>query len=211
MATENTKPAAFYGVKNVKYALRDADGKISDTAEALALPKAKSLVLNPAVNTQEVYADDIKLLAIVSDQGYTGTYGCTGQDEAFEEALGLMFGGDDGVIYGVKMTNPVRFDLYYEYTVHPEKKKPFIMKVWVYGIELGKPSLSHATNTQNVTIGDYQYPLTGYGETIMGDNDKPYTNEEGFELIALRAICKPGDTAYETFGEKPHIPMKTAA
>ncbi|MCL2771971.1 MAG: hypothetical protein FWD71_01360 [Oscillospiraceae bacterium] len=202
------KPYAFAGVRNAKYALRDDDGKISDSAKSVELPKAKSLVLNPVVNTQDVYADDTKLIAILSDQGYTGTYGCTGQDEDFEEALGLIMELNSGLTVALKLTSQIRFDLYFEYTFYPAGKKPFIMKTWIYGVELGKPSINHSTNTQNVTIGEYQYPLTVYGEMVLDENDKPLTNEEGFELVALMAHSRPGDDNYDTFGDAPPIPQE---
>ena len=80
------KPLAFYGVRNAKYALRDEKGELG--TKAAELPLAKSIVLNPVVNMQDSFANDEKILSIPSDQGYTGTYGCTGQDEEFEEALG---------------------------------------------------------------------------------------------------------------------------
>ena len=204
-----SKPLAYAGIRNGRYSKRLADGKRG--TDAKGLPYAISLVLNPAFSVQDRYADDRKIIAIPSDQGYTGTYGCTGQDVDFELDLGQLIALDNGTIAAVKVTYMERFDLYFEYTVHPTGARAFTVKAWVLGVELGKPSMTHNTNTESVTMGDYQYPLTAYGETVMGENDEPYRDAEGFERVALIVKSVPGDADYANFHKAPPEPVKTGA
>ena len=207
MAEKDKRPLAMYGLKNVKYAKRTADGEPGEAA--IPLPKGKSLQLNTAINMTEVYANDERILMIPADQGYNGTYGCTGQDLEFEEKIGFLIKLDDGTYADIKINDMERIELYFERTFKPAEGSAFVMKAWIYGAELGKPSKNSQTNTQNITIGDYQYPINVYGETILEEADKPYCDDNGNELVALMIISVPGDDGYKTFGEKPPKPVKT--
>lgn len=202
----NEKPLGFWGLKNVKRAARSADGKLGTSV--VELPKGKSLQLNASVNMQEVYAGDERILMIPSDNGYAGTYGCTGQDLDFEEEIGLLIKLDDGTYADVNLTDMERSELYFEKTVKPASGRAFVMKAWIYGVEFGKPSKNHGTNTQNVTIGEYQYPITVYGKKILKTDESPYTDEGGNEKTAWIIYSVPGDGGYSTFGNAPPPPIK---
>ena len=143
------------------------------------------------------------------DNGYTGNYGCTGQDFEFEEDIGLLIKLDDGSYADVNLTDTDREELYFEKTVKPSKGKAFILKAWIYGVEYGKPSKNSATNTNNLTIGDYQYPITVFGEKVMTPENKPYADDLGNEKTAWIIYRLPGDEGYETFGDAPPAPVKT--
>lgn len=208
MSESDMKTLYFSGIRNPRYCMRNEDGSIG--AEVKDLPMASGLTLTPQFNTQAGYANDTKIYAIPSDQGYQGTYGCTGQDEAFERALGMIIDGDDGLPYSVGLQFFKKFDLYYEFTLKPEKGNAFIVKRWVYGVEIGKPTWQHDTNKDQASIGQYQYPITVYGEKLM-DDVKPYTDEYGFEYNAYFVRAIKSDSEYKEFGTNPPpVPKKTA-
>lgn len=214
MAENTTKTLYFSGIRNPKYCMRNADGTIGTVVKDLAI--AQGLTLTPQFNTQPGHGNDTKIYAIPSDQGYQGTFGCTGQDEAFEKELGMIITGDKELQYSVGIQYFKRFDLYYEFTLQPEKGNAFIVKRWVYGVEVGKPTWQHDTNKDQASIGQYQYPLTVFGEKMMDTTTEgspvPYRDENGFEYNAYFVRSIKTDADYKNFGTTPPpVPAKKNA
>lgn len=198
---------AYFGIKNTKYCIRDEEG--TRGTEVKELGKSKTLSLNPLFNKQEVYADDEVVVSVPSDKGYDGSYGCTGQNTEFEKAIGQLTALGEN-IGGVEVVDLQRFDMYYEHTVKPVKGKSYVVKTWLLNMEANKPSIQNDTNTENLTIGQYQYPIKVYGDRVMtNDGTKVYTDERGFEKKCFLIRSVPGDSNYETFAES--VPEPKAA
>lgn len=207
----NVKPqaAAYHGIANAKYAFRSADGKPGTTVNDLMY--AKSISFEPQVEEQPVYANDQKVLALVSDKGFTGSLGTTAQDRVLEKGLGHVVDTAQGVAT-VNLITYKRCDLYYEYK-ETVPGATYTVKVWVLNVEVSKPSsVEHNTDEENPTIGEYAYPITVYGDKIMSaTGNTPYRDANGNELVATKVISLPGEDGYDTFGDAvPVVKMASA-
>ena len=201
---DKKQAAAYHGAENGKYALRGADGTPGETVEIFQY--LKSVAYDPDVDTQEIYANDCKIMSIISDQGYTGSIGTTAQDRAFEEALGHLL-TLDGMIADVNSNGFNRIDFYYEYKEETPNGTPYMVKVWILNLEVSKSSKENKTDEKSVSIGEYSYPITIYGDKVKSaDGSAVYRDANGMEWIATRLIAVPGDTAYETFGDSVPVP-----
>ncbi|WMJ23456.1 hypothetical protein RBG61_01960 [Paludicola sp. MB14-C6] len=203
------QPAAYHGIKNTKYAMRGADG--AKGTEVKSLPFAKSVGFDPTVEQQPVYANDSKVLAIVSDNGYTGTVGTTGQDRTFETALGHIMPVDGGIA-DINQLGFKRCDFYYEYQEETATGIKYTVKVWALNVEFSKANKNHATDQNQATIGEYSYPITVYGDKIMdAAGTAVYKDAYGNELTATRIISVPSDKTYTDFEKTvPTVKMASA-
>ena len=208
MATnyDNQAPA-YHGIRNAKYAVRGEDG--APGVSTVPFKYAKSVGFDAAVDQQPVYMNDMKVLTLVTDQGYTGTIGTSAQDRALEKALGHLV-EVDGMLADVKQNGFVRFDFYYEYVEHTASGIPYIVKVWALNMEAAKASKAHSTDTNTATLGEYSYPITVYGDPVKtSDGAETYHDANGNEIIGVRAISVPSDAGYQTFGNSvPKMKMK---
>jgi hypothetical protein len=194
----NKKPLAFHGIQNAKVCVRAADGAPGTTL--LTLPLVKSIAVNPAFSKQDVYAGNTLALSVPNDQGYDSTLGVTGQDLDFETAIGhlmLLNGG-----YGnIETKDLKRFDLYYEYIMHPEGGVSYVVKVWQLNLAVvAKPTWQHDTDTESLSIAPYQYGIKHYGDIIkdaVGTADYVDTNGFRYKAFTIRAV--PTDTGYAAF------------
>ncbi len=205
----NKQAAAYHGIQNGKYAVRTADGKPG--TDIVDFPNLKSISFDPTVDQQPVYANNAKIMAIVSDQGYTGAFGTTAQDRAFEIALGHVMAVSGGLA-DVNLNSFKRIDIYYEYNEKTANGSPYVVKVWALNTEISKASKSHSTDTNTAALGECSYPMTIYGDKIMdSEGTKVYRDANGNELTATRVISLPGDTGYEAFDDKvPVVKMKVS-
>lgn len=209
MSTEyNKQSAGYHGIKNVKYSVRDDNGQPSKGIIDFAF--AKSISFDTAIDQQPVYANDSKILTIVSDTGYTGALGTTAQDRELEKALGQILEVDNGTA-DVNLISFKRIDLYYEFTEKTKNGISYIVKVWVLNIEISKANKSHSTDTNSSTLGDYSYPITVYGDIVKSaDGLLSYKDAHGNELTATRIISVPSDVGYDTFSQTvPIVKMPT--
>lgn len=204
---ENRTPA-YHNIAGAKYAMRDATGAHGATIKDS--PFSKSLTMDASVETQPVYADGISVLTLISDQGYTGSYGVTGRDSAMEADLGFTIETAAGTASILTVQNK-RLDLYYEYYEYTPQGQRYVVKVWVLNLEMRKPSKAHNTDTNTATIGEYSYPITVYGEKIKAaDGTTDYRDANGNILYATHVTAIPGDAAYDDF-EKTVPIVKMAA
>lgn len=205
---KNQSPA-YHGIRNAKYCVRGEGGAAGSTVASLAF--AKSISFEPAVETLDVYANDQKVLALISDKGYSGEFGTTAQDRTFETSLGQSIEVENGTA-DINIIGYKRFDMYYEYTEYTSSNNlPYTVKVWVLNVEASKATKEYNTNEDTPTIGEYLYPITVYGDKILDkEGTNTYKDANGNELVATRVIAVPSDTGYATFGDSvPKVKMKT--
>lgn len=188
--------AAFHGIRTLKYAIRSADSKSGTPKQ---LPYAKSISFDTQIDSEPIYANDRTILAAVSDQGYTGNIGTTAPDTELETALGQSM-AINGNTADVKINGYNRADIYYEFTQKTENGINYVVKVWVFNVEIGKASKTHETDENTPKIGEYQYPTTVYGDELQTINGEPYEDENGNRKAILRLISYPDDENYATFG-----------
>lgn len=209
MSEVKPQAAAYHGIANAKYSLRGTDGKPGSTVVDLLY--AKSISFEPQVDEQAVYANDQKVLALVSDKGFTGSLGTTAQDRALEKGLGHIVDVAQGVAT-VNLISYKRADVYYEYK-ETTPSATYTVKVWVLNVEISKPSsVEHNTDEEQPTIGEYAYPITVYGDKIQNSTGTgTYRDANGNELVATKVISLPGDDGYDTFGDAvPVVKMASA-
>ena len=193
----NNQSAGYHGIKNAKYAIREE----LDTVGIVVVPieYAKSISFDPTIEQQPVYFNDTKIMAIVSDQGYTGAFGTSAQDRGFETALEHIAPVSNGIA-DIMLNGLKRFDMYYEYQEKSKSGIKFTVKVWVLNVETTKSAKAHNTDTNSVTLGEYSYPMTVYGDKIKNaTGDEIYRDENGNEITATRIISVPSDTGYADF------------
>ncbi|MHC1694618.1 MAG: hypothetical protein AB9835_04935 [Eubacteriales bacterium] len=161
---------------------------------------------------QDVYASNQLILSVPNDQGYDSTLGVTGQDIDFEVAIGhamLLNGG----YASIEVKDLRRFDMYYEYVLHPDGGYAYVVKVWLLNIAVtGKPAWQHDTDTESLTIAPYQYSMKHYGDVIKAaTGDAIFTDANGFSYKAFIMRSIPTDTGYATFEAAVPVPKVPAA
>lgn len=210
MATPNYKEqsAAYHGIEGAKYAAR-ADAQTPGTTP-VSFAFSKSISFDPAMEQQAVHYNNKKIMNIISDQGYTGAIGTSAQDRGFETALGHTI-EVDGATADVNLNSLKRFDFYYEYKEKTASGIGFVVKVWVLNCETTKAAKAHNTDTNTITVGEYSYPITVYGDKIKAaTGTENYRDENGNEITATRVLCFPSDTGYKEFDKAvPTVKMPT--
>lgn len=210
MANEDFKKQspAYHGIRNAQYAIRTDESTPGVTPVSFAY--SKSINFDPSMEQQPVYYNDQKIMNIISDQGYTGAIGTSAQDRGFEIALAHSLDVDGGTA-DVNINALKRFDFYYEYSEKTTKGTSFIVKVWVLNIEAAKASKTHNTDTNTITLGEYSYPITVYGDKIKAETGtETYRDPNGNEITATRILCFPDDTGYSDFSKTvPVVKMAT--
>lgn len=205
----NEQSPVYHGIQNAKYCMRGEGGA---AANIKPMPYVKSASFDPQIETLPIYASNVKVLAVVSDKGYTGNLGVTAQDRGFEKDLGQIIDIESGQA-DVNLINLKRCDVYYEYIEHTAAGTPYVVKVWVLNVETAKASKTHNTDEDSIKIGEYQYPITVYGDKIKASTGETvYKDANGNELTATRIISLPGDAGYADFDKTvPVAKMKAAA
>ena len=203
MSTDYKKqPAAYHGIRLLKYAVREsADTKGTVTV----MPYAKSISFEPQVESEQIYANDRSILAAVADQGYTGEIGTTATDPKFEEALGHTMTISGGTA-DLKINGYKRVDIYYEFSNKTEDGIDYVVKVWALNAEVSKATKTHETDENTPKIGEYQYPITVYGDKLKTSEGEDYRDENGNEKYVTRIMSYPDDEGYDTFGDTVPTP-----
>lgn len=201
------KALVYCGIHGGKFALKTGDVY----AEPMDLKYIMGLTLNSKVEAVEVFADDELQLNVPSDSGYEGELNATAPDPELDKRLGLSVEGADGLV-GVNMTAYAYGALYFEHTQQRKGEAPYTVKAWLFNVEIGKGSESYATNKKSPEMGSYAYPFKTLGDPLMdADGLKEALDANGMRHKAFRVTSYPGDTGYETFGDKPPVPKVLAA
>lgn len=204
----NEQSVAYHGIKNAKYAIRE-NGVPGSTVVPFKF--AKSVSFDPSVEQSPIYFNNVKVMNVINDQGYTGAFGTSAQDRAFEEALGLIMSVENGTA-DININTLKKFDMYYEYVENTDSDLQYIVKVWALNIETSKPSKAHTTDTNSLALGEYSYPITVYGDKIKkSTGDEIYRDKNGNEITATRVICLPCDEGYDDFDKSVPIVKMPAA
>ena len=202
MATRN-KAAGYHGIQNMKFAQKSDSGYSTQLTDLLY---AKSLNPSALLEAVEQYADNRLLFRIPSDTGYEGEIGTTAPDMEFEKLAGFAQEGANGLIR-MSLASYVRGALYYEFIERDEAGLGSAVKVWLYNVEIGKGSETHATDEATVSFGDYSYPLHVYGDpTMTHTGDAEYIDANGLKPLTMLYSAWPDDTQYATFGDAVPVP-----
>lgn len=190
-----SKSAGYHGINNVKIAKKGKE----TYGEIVPFNFAKNISLNSLLNAIEQHADNRLIFRVPKDDGYDGELGTTAQDTELEKSLGYYQEGKSG---GIKtnLVSYARNAIYYEFMEHNEDGVAYVVKVWLYNVEIGKASENASTDTDSIEFGNYVYPIRVYGDKLMtSDGKNEYIDEKGLGRVAFMYISRPGDTGYETF------------
>lgn len=194
--------AAYHGIQNMKFAPKRA----GSYSEPFPMAYATGISLNAQVSPTEQYANNRMVCRIPSDTGYEGEVSTTAQDPELEKAAGFSIEGASGLITG-NITAYMRGALYYEYLETDEDNVTTTVKVWLFGVEIGKGSRSYTTDKVSAELGTYAYPIRVYGEKLMtSDGTKEYLNDRGVGMLASIYCSWPEDADYATFGDTVPVP-----
>lgn len=205
--TVRKKAAGYHGIQNMKFASKTADGYAT---EPLALLYAKNINPTALLEAVEQHADNRLLFKVPNDTGYEGEVGTTAPDPELEKAAGYALEGANGLI-GANVVKYLRGAIYYEFIENDENGTPSVAKVWLFNAEIGKGSATHSTDTKSVEFGEYKYPFTVYGDTLMDAlGTKPYLDANGMGRTAFMYTARPVDEGYATFGDAVPMPKVKA-
>ena len=205
-----SKAAAYHGVENVKFAPRTADGYATGAA-MLKVLYAKSLNPSSLLEATEQYADDRLLFRVPNDKGYDVEFGTTAPDPELDKAAGFALEGANGLL-SVGQVSYARGAMYYEYLERDENGVASKVKCWMYNVELGKGSGTHATDESSVAFGSYSYPARVYGDPLMdAAGTKEYVDDHGMGRKVFMYTARPGDEGYDAFGDTVPVPKLAAA
>lgn len=208
MANRN-KAAAYHGVENVKFAPKVNQGYAAGEA-ILKVLYAKSLNPSALLEAVEQYADDRLLFRVPNDKGYDVELGTTAPDPELDKSAGFALEGASGLL-AVQMVNYARGALYYEYSERDENGVASKVKCWMFNVEIGKGSGTHATDESSVSFGTYTYPARVYGDDLMDEGGtKEYVDDNGMGRKVFMYTARPGDADYATFGDTVPVPKLAA-
>lgn len=207
MAKVRAKAAGYHGVQNLKFAKKTD----ATYAAPVAMLYAKNINPTAMLEATEQYADSRLLFRIPNDTGYEGEIGTTGPDLEFEKSAGYSIEGANGLI-GANVTAYQRGAIYYEFTENDANGVASTVKVWLFNAEIGKGSPTHVSDAKSVEFGEYKYPFTVYGDTLMDSTGaKAYTDAKGVGRMAFMYTARHDDNAYATFGDTVPVPKVAAA
>lgn len=208
MADARKKAAGYHGIQNMQFAPLESAGYATTP---LKLLYAKNINPTALLEAVDQHADNRLLFRIPSDNGYEGQIGTTAADPELEKAAGYAMEAEHGII-GTDIVRYLRGALYYEFIERDEHGDGSVVKVWLFNAEIGKGSATHSTNTRTLEFGEYSYPFTVYGDTLMdATGDEPYLDEKGMGRKAFMYTARPGDDGYPDFGKTVPTPKVAAS
>lgn len=200
--SKTNKTLKEYNVKNGQYALADGEPK--------SLTWLTKVALDADFGEQSIYGDGEEVLVLQNDKGYTGTLSMTAPDSEFEKDLGIIEELDNGVAHVQRVSNPkvsIYFEAYFIGADGIQKTK----KVWLFGVNVSKPSTTLDQNTDNPNFGDTEYAIT-----IRGVNKKDnagtsdYVDANGNTQKVYRLSSIPTDTGFTDFEDSVPVPKAKA-
>lgn len=203
MSKVRLKAAGYHGIDNMKFAPVTESGYATTF---LKLLYAKNINPTSLLEAVDQHADNRLIFRIPNDTGYEGQIGTTAADPELEKAAGYSIEGDNGLI-GTDVVQYLRGALYYEFFERDEHGSASVVKVWLFNAEIGKGSASHATNTKSLEFGEYTYPFTAYGDTLMdAAGTAPFRDAKGMGRKAFMYTARPGDEGYADFDKTVPTP-----
>ena len=194
-----------YNVKNVKYAVKDAQG---DYQAPVDLAYASQVSLEPDYSEEPVYGDGQKLFVIPNDKGLTGKLIVLNRDKDYEIACGRQLEITEGLAE-VSQGDAIEHAIYFEVERNLNGVKT-TKKVWLLEVVTGRPSESFEQVTDNPNMSPVEYPLTVFGTNLRNNGDTAdYTDANGNTRRVTRISVIPTDTGYATFGDT--VPTPTAS
>lgn len=204
----NEQAIAYHGISGLKYAVRDNDNKPGTKIENF--PYAKSIGVEPQVEEEKIYANDMQIGVCISEQGSTGELGTTAQDRNFEKAIGHIIDIENGTA-DVNLISNKRVDFFYKYKEKTASGTEFVVKVWLLNVEVSKASKSHESDENTAKLGEYKYPITAYGDKLKNtEGTEIYVDADGNERTVTRIISVPSDKGYADFEKTVPIPKMVA-
>jgi phi13 family phage major tail protein len=185
-----------FGIKNVKYALKNDTTGLYGTVKDLAY--VDSLSLDPAFSTTPIYGDGKLLVSIPSDQGYTGTLTFVQLSEEYEIDLGRKLKITGGTA-DVEQLGSRSHAVYYETNALLDGVNTTI-KVWLLNVTTGKPTIKQNQSNPNPAPNNVEYDITIQGEYLTTDGDQKYVDVSGNNLLIFEIVSRPTDAGYDTFG-----------
>lgn len=187
------KEVAFFGISNMKYAMR------GETPTIKPIVGAKNLGLTSQISTQPLYADNKKVFEAISDQGYEGNIGLTVRPIEYETDLGLALKLAVGTAQTSQTDAPLH-EVYFEYEIGYDDNTTKTAKVWLFGVSVRKAAQNFSTRAENIEFGEYSMPVTATPQQIMdATGANPFRNESGHIVKTSILVCMPGEEGYDTF------------
>jgi hypothetical protein len=200
--SKTNKVLKEYNVKNGQYALEDGTPK--------PLTWLTKVALDADFGEQPIYGDGEEVLVLQNDKGYTGSITLTAPDAEFEKDLGILEELDNGVAHVQRMSNPkvsIYFEAYYIGSDGITKTK----KVWLFGVNVSKPSMPLEQSTDNPNFSDTEYAITVRGVNKKdSDGIEDYVDTNGNTQKVYRLASVPTDGGYSTFGNTVPVPKVKA-
>ena len=140
-----------YGLQNVYVAKRTVANGVVTYATPVAFPYAKSTDLAPEGETTDVYADNVKIYTIVSNQGYTGTLTFTNIPDWFRKEYLGDIESSEGILVENADAQPNAFALLFQFENDVKATRHIF-----YNCIATRPNVASATKEQSVTPNDNQ-------------------------------------------------------
>lgn len=197
-----------FGVKNLKYAIKDET--TGEYGAPVDLAYAEAIALQDTYTETPIYGDGEIIMVLGTDKGETGTLTVTNIEKDYEIACGRQMELDNGLA-DVQQRCSVRHAIYYE-TEAIKDGQTITIKNWLLNCYTGKASESYAQTKDSPTINTYEYPITILGEIIKNNaGTDNYTDANGNTVKCTKLTCYPDDTGYSTFASAVPVPKAKAA
>ena len=164
-----------------------------------------AITLDKSVTTDNKYGDGEVVLALMTDNGFTGSIEMTARDEDFEKDLGFVKEVAQGLADVQVLENKtvsIGFECYITNDAGVTKTK----KVWLLGVNVSPASDSLSQNTDSVNNNNASYGLTVKGVNMQDGSGDDYTDENGNTLKVFKIRAIPTDASYDNFFDSVPVP-----
>lgn len=198
-----------FNVKNVKYALPNANGDY-DGAVINRIGGAANLSLERQFDEQVIYEDGQIAYTVPSDKGINGSLGLVTLDDEYEIAMGRKMEIEGGIA-DVQQLGSVPHALYFENDGIDENKKKIVLKTWLFNVTSSAPTESYEQDTENINPQNYSMELRIMGVNLKdATGEADYIDENGNVRKVTRLTSAPGDDNYADFDKSVPTPKVKA-
>jgi phi13 family phage major tail protein len=164
-----------YGLKNVYVAKRTVTEGVVSYDTPVAIPYARSTDLAPTGETTPVYADNIEIETLNSNQGYSGTVNFTAIPDSFLETFLGFEKDENGVLVEDAEAQPVAFALMFQFENDVKAKRHVF-----YNCVATRPNVASNTKEASISVNDKTLNVTARADS---------------EVVAGRTVVKGSTTA----------------